>query len=697
MAREIVTIVVWIMNECDELNLDGKTRLSTQMYGTAQEMRASMTYAFGCIHGLGSMHWQRGRDRRMVGNPSVSEVVSRYMLSLHRRKVKAGEITTSVRAISAAMLPNLYHFNSRVPVRDLRHSPAKKSKADCNQWVGQNARRLLQLAFTLAFSCLLRVDEVLKIQCHDFIQLGGDKLQLTLPFRKTSQFRHIKPFVLHRLPDPMAHLCPTAEFFLEMFRNNLIDIGVDPAAYGTHLFRRGGCQWLASDLRWPLWWICEWGGWSTEFTHLISWNNDPLQSREDFFNLNRAPAVKCFAHNMYVTGGVNDGCLKVCGVDGARWSSVAATWAETEAGRRDSAVGQSGLEAAGEGNAMKGTRMGRDRWGRGRRGVAERHHELIVGGSDGRRVSIRVAEEVAMGSDYVDGERREEGGFRGEEAGKVLAVKRGPGQGTFTSPNPNPNPIRRPRHVTRTRSILMMSTVVCVRLGVRVTNAADKFGAHLVSFRPHLLVPISHLPTPPQQQQQQTEQKACSMHSSTCWKSLGELVFCWFRSLFLPLLLPCHLGWEHAPTRPIFAPSPAMFVSPLFPLPSWWSWSCLRRAWRCMVRGKVAGRLRACAPVRDGGVVVVVGGAHGVREMATETTHAHAALGVQSGVGAIKRSLSARSALRSPSSRGAPSAAVPCHLFGSLTGNPLSHPRSVTGVGKWASTCLLRRRNVFQL
>ncbi|KAH9020927.1 hypothetical protein EDB85DRAFT_1848727, partial [Lactarius pseudohatsudake] len=28
----------------------------------------------------------------------------------------------------------------------------------------------------------------------------------------------------------------TAEFFLEMFRNNLIDIGVDPAAYGTHSF-----------------------------------------------------------------------------------------------------------------------------------------------------------------------------------------------------------------------------------------------------------------------------------------------------------------------------------------------------------------------------------------------------------------------------------------------------------------------------
>ncbi|KAH9164835.1 hypothetical protein EDB89DRAFT_1842122, partial [Lactarius sanguifluus] len=147
-------IVVWIMNECDELNLDGKKRLSTQVratYGTAQKMRASMTYAFGRIHGLGSMHWQRGSDGRMVGNPSVSEVVSRYMLSLHRRKVQAGETATSARAISAATI-------------------------------------------------------------HDFIHLGNNRLQLTLPFRKTNQFGHIKPFVLHKLPEPMAHLCPVRAY-----------------------------------------------------------------------------------------------------------------------------------------------------------------------------------------------------------------------------------------------------------------------------------------------------------------------------------------------------------------------------------------------------------------------------------------------------------------------------------------------------
>ncbi|KAH9026134.1 hypothetical protein EDB85DRAFT_1869124 [Lactarius pseudohatsudake] len=139
-------IVVWIMNESVHAFLSNKLCPHQTNYSTVQKMHTLMTYTFGCIHGLGSMHWQRSADRCMVGNPSVSEVVSRYMLSLHRRKVKAGETTTSVRAISMATLCKLYHFNSR--------------------------------------------------------------LQLTLPFQKMSQFGHIKLFVLHKLPDLMAHLCP---------------------------------------------------------------------------------------------------------------------------------------------------------------------------------------------------------------------------------------------------------------------------------------------------------------------------------------------------------------------------------------------------------------------------------------------------------------------------------------------------------
>ncbi|KAF8233880.1 hypothetical protein L208DRAFT_1264826 [Tricholoma matsutake] len=53
-----------------------------------------------------------------------------------------------------------------------------------------------------------------------------------------------------------------------MFCNNLLDVNIDPFAYGTHSFHRGGCQHFASHKHWSLRTICEWGGWSTEFTNL---------------------------------------------------------------------------------------------------------------------------------------------------------------------------------------------------------------------------------------------------------------------------------------------------------------------------------------------------------------------------------------------------------------------------------------------
>ena len=47
-------------------------------------MRAAMTYAFGRLYGLGMVAWQ---ENERAGNPSVSNVVSSYMMSLRRRKV----------------------------------------------------------------------------------------------------------------------------------------------------------------------------------------------------------------------------------------------------------------------------------------------------------------------------------------------------------------------------------------------------------------------------------------------------------------------------------------------------------------------------------------------------------------------------------------------------------------------------------
>ncbi|KAJ7469078.1 DNA breaking-rejoining enzyme [Mycena latifolia] len=272
-------------------------------------MRAAATYGFGRLNGLGSLPWQKSEvSGNMLGNPSISEDVSRYMISLRKKKVRAGEVATSARAITPEIIFNLYHYNNKPEVAEIKpvRRRNRKDPVDPNEWGGGRSRRMLHAVYVIAFLCLLRFDEALKIQLQDIRWLSDTSFELSLPFRKTSQYGEIKPFVLHELPEDQAHLCPVraltkSEKFLEMFRNNLLDIGLDPYPYGTHSFRRGGCQYFASHRRWSLRRICEWGGWSMEFSnltivkYLIGWNDDPTELRENFLNPNQKITERCSA------------------------------------------------------------------------------------------------------------------------------------------------------------------------------------------------------------------------------------------------------------------------------------------------------------------------------------------------------------------------------------------------------------------
>ena len=57
-----------------------------------------------------------------------------------------------------------------------------------NTWGGGRACRLLQAAYVLSFLCLLRIDEVLKIEMHHIKFISDTKIKLILPFQKTHQF-----------------------------------------------------------------------------------------------------------------------------------------------------------------------------------------------------------------------------------------------------------------------------------------------------------------------------------------------------------------------------------------------------------------------------------------------------------------------------------------------------------------------------
>ncbi|KAJ7892110.1 hypothetical protein B0H14DRAFT_2560482 [Mycena olivaceomarginata] len=170
-------------------------KLSTDLrasYNHAQKMQAAMTYAFGRLCGLGSLPWHESDSTsgKMVGNPSVSETVAAYMTSLRRRKVRAGENATSARAITQETLAKLYHFNNKPKYAKVRQYAAgsQNQTKDADDWGGARARRFLTLAYALSFLCLLRFDEVLKIQMHDIERISDTCIKLTLPFRKTNQF-----------------------------------------------------------------------------------------------------------------------------------------------------------------------------------------------------------------------------------------------------------------------------------------------------------------------------------------------------------------------------------------------------------------------------------------------------------------------------------------------------------------------------
>ena len=101
----------------------------------------------------------------------------------------------------------------------------KRKGKNANTWGGGRARRLLHAAYVLSFLCLLRVDEVLKIEMHHIEFISDTKIKLTLPFRKTHQFGRkpgilncnlflnehgtgIKPFYLHMQKEDQEHVCP---------------------------------------------------------------------------------------------------------------------------------------------------------------------------------------------------------------------------------------------------------------------------------------------------------------------------------------------------------------------------------------------------------------------------------------------------------------------------------------------------------
>ncbi|KAG2126074.1 hypothetical protein BD769DRAFT_1668508 [Suillus cothurnatus] len=310
-------------------------------YNNAQKMRAAISHKFGRDYGLGTQPWMENpvHPGKFVGNPSLSVTVSQYMISLRRRKVHSGETVTSARAMDEPTLKGLWVFNCAAERNEHVRISRKRKAEHPEDW----ALRITwhDVKFQVKDPLLKGhwIDAAPKVFNQGIFKGSDFRVRLMLPFRKTHQHGGIAPFYLYAdIHKPW--MCPvrtfavwwllasqnndhldgyvfrkkvgsdgvsgnptdamSSESFLECFRNNLLDIGVDPRPYGTHSFRRGGCQYLAMVLRWPFRNICTWGGWaknfdnpSTIFKYLLSWTDSPFVEREDYFNPNHPRHDPC--------------------------------------------------------------------------------------------------------------------------------------------------------------------------------------------------------------------------------------------------------------------------------------------------------------------------------------------------------------------------------------------------------------------
>jgi len=82
-------IAKWIHRKCEKHDpSDPSTMLCEGLsFSQALKMRAAISFHYAQDEGRGSEKWHQDRQGDWLGNPALSHTVSRYMISLQRRKV----------------------------------------------------------------------------------------------------------------------------------------------------------------------------------------------------------------------------------------------------------------------------------------------------------------------------------------------------------------------------------------------------------------------------------------------------------------------------------------------------------------------------------------------------------------------------------------------------------------------------------
>lgn len=102
--------------------------------------------------------------------------------------MRSGVVSQSARSIDSRVLLKLYEYNEQHKICDQLVRLGIDEHGN-RIWAGARQRMMMSVAYVLSFLCLLRFDEVLRIQAHhiELIDEREGKIKLMLQFRKTHQ------------------------------------------------------------------------------------------------------------------------------------------------------------------------------------------------------------------------------------------------------------------------------------------------------------------------------------------------------------------------------------------------------------------------------------------------------------------------------------------------------------------------------
>ncbi|KAK6978265.1 hypothetical protein R3P38DRAFT_3411222 [Favolaschia claudopus] len=273
-------------------------------YSTAVSTRAALTMWYKNLRPNESLtEWRLDSvTNTWRGLPTRSRQVSQFMVGLEKTKAKSGEVSSSARALALEDIHRLY-----------------KHCLDSNLTVAQRRAGIIRyVAYLLAWLMLLRIDEVIKLRFENFDKIPGERryIDISLNTRKQNQTGLLHSWRLHA-NDGDSSICPVRAFILlaslygpeikktgplflhvtaqgavmqsqpltasalsRSLSRDLQGLGYSSwALYGTHSFRRGGCQYRIKVKHWSADMVAAWGGWSqveavTMFRYFYSPNDN---------------------------------------------------------------------------------------------------------------------------------------------------------------------------------------------------------------------------------------------------------------------------------------------------------------------------------------------------------------------------------------------------------------------------------------